>query len=502
MLDLPAGLAMDKSGNIYLADENKCRIYKTTPSGITTIIAGNGKNGYTGDGGQATDATFNEPMGVAIDASGNIYVADMGNERIRKINTAGIITTIAGSSPTPGIGGFSGDGGPAIAAQLSQPMAVLADKAGNVYIGDAGNRRIRKINTSGIISTYTNAINAPTCLVFDASENMYVAGYYSNRVYKITPAGKVSVVAGNGYKGGSDFFGGGYNGDNIPATDAQLDAPLGVAVDDGGNVYITEEMNYRVRKVDPSGIITTICGTGAKSNSGDSGPAPLATLSYPFGITVDSSGNNIYVSDYTSTRVRKIDNSDRFPYFTNGKNQSLNFCHDSTPINSIIRIADMDMGGGLMWSVISKPLHGRLDTSYTATSTGGTITPSGMTYIADSSYSGSDTFTVTISDGTKSDTTTVTMFCAPVAVEKATTTVNEISISPNPSNGKFSFKFSSDTNEDVAIILRNMMGETLKELVVKSNQQTDLSLNVASGLYLISAKTGTSYYTRQVIINN
>ncbi|MCW3121812.1 MAG: hypothetical protein JWQ38_1304 [Flavipsychrobacter sp.] len=497
----PSGMAIDISGNIYIADKNKSVVIKVTPSGIVTNIAGTGVAGFSGDGGPATNATFRGPMGVAIDASGNIYVADMVNERVRKIDPTGIITTIAGSSTMPDWGGYSGDGGPATAAELRNPCAVLVDKAGNIYIGDAGNDRIRKINSSGIISTYNSKINGPISLVFDASENMYVAGYYSNKVYKINPSGKTVIIAGNGYSGGSSFTQGGYNGDGMQATDAWLNAPCGVAVDDNGNVYITDESNYRVRKINKSGIISTICGAGAKANTGDGGPAPLANIAWPFGIAVNKSGTTIYVGDHLSGVVRVIDDLDRFPYFTHGKSQTVNFCLESTVINPFLAINDLDTGKALTWTLISRPNHGYVATSYAQASTGSTITPSGFVYIRGRGYAGNDTIVMAVTDGIKSDTSSLYISCdTTLEIKNQTITNSQINIFPNPSNGNFNVTVNDATNESVTIIVTNLFGQKIKELTSVANQPTEITLNMPSGIYVVSVITKEWKSDQRIII--
>ena len=217
-------MAVDASGNLYIADTGNNRIRKVSATGIITTVAGNGSAGYSGDGGPATSAQLDGPEGVAVDGSGNLYIADTCNNRIRKVSATGIITTVAGN----GSAGYSGDGGPATSAQLSLPAGVAVDGSGNLYIADSGNNRIRKVSATGIITT----------------------------------------VAGNGSPG--------YSGDGGPATSAQLNQPAGVAVDASGNLYIADSSNNRIRKVSATGIITTVAGNGFDGYSGDGGPATSA----------------------------------------------------------------------------------------------------------------------------------------------------------------------------------------------------------------------------------
>ena len=258
-LSLPAGIALDALGNLFIADSMSQRIRKISASGTITTVAGSAASfgivsppGFSGDGGPATSAQLNEPEGVAVDAAGNLFIADTGNHRIRKVSAGGIITTVAGYSQ-----GFSGDGGPALAAQLSGPASVAVDASGNLFIADLGNLRIRKVSTAGIITT----------------------------------------VAGNGTWGSS--------GDGRPATSAELSLGFacGIAADSFGNLFLSDYGNSLIRKVSAAGIITTVAGNGLPGFSGDGGPAASASLQTPEGITLDAAGN-LFVAD--SVRIRKV----------------------------------------------------------------------------------------------------------------------------------------------------------------------------------------------------
>ena len=251
----PGGLAMDSSGNIYIADTNNYRIRKVTASTeIITTVAGNGTSGYSGDGGAATSAELSYPEKVAVDGSGNIYIADYYNERIRKVTAStGIITTVAGN----GTAGYSGDGGPATSAELSSPAGVALDSSGNIYIADLSNSRIRKVTVStGIITT----------------------------------------VAGNGTSG--------YSGDGGPATSAELFFPFSVETDSGNNLYIADFDNCRIRLVTvASGTISTAAGDGTCGYGGDGGTAIGAELNSPTGVRM-SVGGNLYIPDTYNNRTR------------------------------------------------------------------------------------------------------------------------------------------------------------------------------------------------------
>ena len=252
-LGRPAAVFGDLAGNTYIADAHNHRIRKVDASGIITTVAGNGTAGYSGDGGLATQASLNLPYGISVDNLGNIYIADQLNHRIRKVDTSGIITTVAGN----GTAGYSGDGGPATAAGLNQPWDVYVDGSGEVYVADRLNHRIRKVDTSGIITT----------------------------------------VAGNGTAG--------YSGDGVAATAASLKSPLGLLVDAQGILFIADDNNQRIRKVDLSGIITTVAGNDSRGYSGDGMLSTETSLNSPHDVYVDQVGN-IFIADTDNDRIRKV----------------------------------------------------------------------------------------------------------------------------------------------------------------------------------------------------
>ncbi len=276
-----------------LATVNICN----AQNGIITNLAGNGFNGWNGDGGPATTAQIGTPSGMNFDNAGNLYYADNYNCVVRKISTSGIITTVAGS----GTGGYSGDGGPATAAKL-HPKDVALDASGNIYVADDNNNVVRKISTSGIITTFAGngssgnsgdggpATAAQTgrvvAVATDATGNVYLSGYNSNVVRKVNTSGIITTVAGNGT--------GGYSGDGGPATAATLLNPFGIVVDALSNLYIVDESNYRVRKVNASGMISTIAGNGTIGFSGDGGPATAAQLRYPYFPVISNTGRYLH----------------------------------------------------------------------------------------------------------------------------------------------------------------------------------------------------------------
>jgi uncharacterized protein (TIGR03437 family) len=315
----PFGLAFDGGGNLYIAADGV--IFEVTPAGAISTIAGGGVVGPTlGDGGPATKATLSQAIGIAVDGAGNVYVADSQNNRIRKISTGGTITTVAGPGSTSGI---LGDGGQATSATLSGPADVAVDSAGNIYVADTGHDRVRKISGDGTINTVAGngsafdptfsgftgdggqatdaVIGEPEGIALDHGGNLYIADRYHSTVRRVSPTGIISTVAGTGT--------GSYSGDGGLGAIATLNLPQKVAVDAAGNVYIADEQNNRVRLVTPDGKIVTIAGDGSTASSGDGGPATSAGLGRPQGIAVGP-GGKIYVSEGAlspySSRVRVL----------------------------------------------------------------------------------------------------------------------------------------------------------------------------------------------------
>ncbi|MEK4436084.1 NHL domain-containing protein [Paenibacillus sp. FSL K6-2862] len=308
-LNRPCGVALDSSGNLYITDTDNNRVRKVDTSGKISTIAGTGVAGYSGDEGPATSAALNKPCGLAVDSSGNLYISDYNNHRVRKVDMTGKISTIAGKGST----GFSGDGGPATSAELVFPEGLVLDHNGNLYIADYGNHRIRKVDETGKITTVAgremygfsgdggDATSAqlffPTGVALDDEGNLYIADTSNQRIRKVDSSGKITTVAGNDN--------GGFNGDGGAAVEAYLYNPTGVVIDGGGNLFIADSSNQRIRKVDSSGKITTIAGTDLMGYGGDGGPATSAELFTPQGIALDRSGD-LYVADLYNSRIREL----------------------------------------------------------------------------------------------------------------------------------------------------------------------------------------------------
>ncbi|MFH8401442.1 RICIN domain-containing protein [Streptomyces anulatus] len=307
-LNRPYGIAVDSLGTLYFSDYNNHRIRRITTDGKISTIAGSGA-GCSGDNGPAASARLNCPREVAVDGAGTLYVTDAANHRVRKITADGTISTVAGT----GTAGYSGDGGPATAARLNYPLGVTVDSSGVLYISDHSNNRVRKVTADGTISTIAGTgaagfkgddgpavsaqLNRPYALAVNDEGVLFITDGNNHRVRKVTADGTISTVAGTGTAG--------YSGDSGPATSARLNLPLGVVVDSADNLYISDYNNHRVRKVTPDGEITTVAGTGTAGFGGDGGSSPVAQLSNPFGLAVDCV-DTLYIADHLNNRIREI----------------------------------------------------------------------------------------------------------------------------------------------------------------------------------------------------
>jgi hypothetical protein len=316
-MNSPQRIAVDNAGNIYIADQLNNVIRKVTAStGYISTVAGTGTASYSGDGGAATAATLNNPVAIALDTAGNLYITDQLNNRIREVSAAtGIITTVAGN----GSQGYSGDGGAATSAELYTPYYTVVDPAGNLDIVDGYNCRIRRVTISdGVISTIAGTgtcgysgdggaatsaeLNLAGGIAVDNEGNLYIADTDNYRIRKVAySTGLISTVAGDGTSG--------YSGDGAAAASAEIGKVEGIAVDTVGNLYIPDGANHRVRRVDAvSGIITTIAGTGTSGYTGDGGAATKANLKQPYDIAIDGLGA-LYVADLSGEVVRKVTGS-------------------------------------------------------------------------------------------------------------------------------------------------------------------------------------------------
>lgn len=306
-LNAPAAVAIDAQGNIYIADVRNHRIRRVDTNGIITTVAGTGRPGYSGDGGLATNAQLNQPLGIALDSKGNLFIADTLNGRIRMVDAAGIVTTVAGNGSEE----FGGDNGPATEAMFARPVGLAVDTRGHVYVADVFNNRIRKFTVGGKISTVAGdgiggysgdggpavmaQLNRPRDVALDKHGNLYIADMDNHRIRRVGPDGVIVTVAGDGEEG--------YNGDGLLAVEAKLRFPRAVDVDQVGRILIADLGNHRIRRVELDGRIQTVVGNGQDGFSGDGGPATEASIRGPRDVAAGR-GGLLLIADLDNHRIR------------------------------------------------------------------------------------------------------------------------------------------------------------------------------------------------------
>lgn len=398
-LKRPCGVRFDTHGNMFIADNFNHVVRKVTTSGTISTVAGNGVSGFSGNGGPATDATLGAIYGVAADATDNIFFADYANNIVWQVNSAGTIFALAGN----GTAGYSGDGGPAYAAQLARVSDVAVDGSGNIYIADQGNFRIRKVATTGTITTIagtgTNGasgdggpatdaqIGMVTALAADAAGNIYLTS--NKTIRKVSTAGVITTIAG----GGTYVV-----ADGVMATAANFDLLTGIAIDNNGTLYTSVVAWSQVYKIDAAGIVSLVINSPKIAGfSGDGGPALNAKLSRPSGLSVDARGD-LYVADANNNRIRKV-----------------------------------------------------------------TMPPSGLATIRSKIF--------------------------------------EIKTWPNPSDGNFSLKISTATQgQKATVTITNVLGEVVRELTVQPNEDALIQSGLPSGLFNVSVEIGREKQAMTLIV--
>jgi sugar lactone lactonase YvrE len=312
-LNSPKSVAVDAQGNVYIG-EAFSRVRKVTPDGTITTVAGTGTSGFSGEGGPATAAMLTLPTGLAVDDAGTLYIADSYNFRVRKVTRDGIITTVAGTGyvgPVPGMGGYSGDGGPAILARIGRPSGVAVDGKGNLYVADPDNGRVRMVTGDGIIRTVagptvpgeSQALD-PAGVALDRAGNLFIADNAAGVIRKLAVDGTMSKVAGRGFPPGD-------SGNCTPALSAAFRQALSIAVDGRGDVYFADAAEDKVRMINTKGLFVNIAGSGthgafgAVGAVGDGGPATAAALGGPPSVAVDSQGN-LFIADEANFRIREV----------------------------------------------------------------------------------------------------------------------------------------------------------------------------------------------------
>ena len=474
-LNNPADILMDSHGNLIVSEYQSHVIRKIDGSGIITTIAGTGAAGYSGDGGPATAATLNGPCGIAITHTGELYFCDYGNSVIRKIDTAGLITTIAGNGSL----GYSGDGGPATAARLN-PTRIAVRSTGAYYIADYHNNCIRMVNTSGIISTVAGngtvgysgdggpataaQIYQATSVVVDQFGNLYICDQYNQCIRKVNTSGVISTIAGNGTLG--------YSGDGGPATAATFHYPSNVNVDFKGNIYISDAYNNAVRMVDPGGYISTIAGNGSAGYSGDGGPATAARLNEPWSVTFGC--QTLFIADALNNVVRKVD-----------------FDLGTPPINGDTTVT---VGATITLNIPASGGYWSSSSSSVATVGSGTGIVTGLT-------PGSDTISYTTICGTS--TYVITVLGTASVQNVGTETL--FSIAPNPSKGELTISATipgSSTSHELNLDIFDMTGRKVySEFFSMENGTVDRKINLdnsfPNGLYIIRLRTDKIISTMQ-----
>ena len=466
-LNTPSDLIYDASGNLYVTDFYNNVIRKIDRYGIITVFAGNGTGSYTGDGFPATAAGLNHPCAMLFDHYGEMILSDNGNNVIRKIDTLGIITTIAGN----GTSGSFGDGGPATNAQFHTPNRMSYDMDGNIYVADYGNHKIRKISTTGIISTVAGTgypgfnsdgiaatlaqISQPTDVVFDHAGNMYICDQLNQRIRKVDSLGIISTVAGNG--------GFGSTGDGGMATDATFSYASSIFIDDFGNIIITDSYGNSVRKVDTLGYISTIVGNGTAGYFGDGGPATDAELQMTWYARTDKCGNMV-IADAGNGVIRKVNYFSILPPIVGPS---------SVSTDSTIILTNAVPGGS--WSATPS-------SSATIDSATGVLT-------ASAEASGIIIVNYTGDCGTATDTITIVP-----ALSTETVVNNDLTMSlvPNPSKGIFSITGIMDVaiSNNLSVIISDVEGQVYaqKEMVIYDRSFTlpvDIGEDTPAGLYFV-----------------
>jgi trimeric autotransporter adhesin len=409
----PLGIGLKSDGSVVIAEGFNNAIRWVDRAGIIHTICGNGTAGYAGDGGPATAALINGPYGLYIDNADQVFIADDGNNLVRKIDFFGTINTVGGLTAT---GGYFTDGHPATATYINSPIAVTEDDSANLYVIELG-YYVMKIDTFGILHGFAgNGIMGGTGdggpataaelsfargIAADPAGNIYITDFGTHRIRKVDPAGIITTIAGTGVSG--------YSGDGGAATAAEFGDLAGVVINTAGELLIADGSNNCIRKIDTRGVITTIVGVGGLHSygySGDGGPATAALLHSPWGVALDCA-NNLYFTDELNNVVRRVQ-LNHAPAFAGGAVQTTMACAGvSKDITTLLAVNDPDSMNTETWSLLAAPAHGTATAGYVTNSTGSTVTPTGLTYMATAGYYGMDTFRVAITDCEFTDSVTI-----------------------------------------------------------------------------------------------
>ncbi len=493
----PEDLACDNLGNTYFSDPGNNRIRKIDNNGIISTIAGTGTAGYSGDGSAATSAQINNPIGIVIDTIGNIYFVDYGNNCVRKINSNGVINTIAGT----GSFGFSGDGGPAIAASLYQPQGIALDNLGNVFIADVSNVRIRKVDTSGIITTVAGngsfgfsgdggdatlaqLSEKPYAVEADHSGNLFIADTYNHRIRKVNANGIISTIAGDGTAG--------FSGDGGAATSAQLNNPSNISIDTIGNLYVTDGANNRIRKINTNGIISTIAGNGIAGFSGDSGVAISASIT-PKGTVVSRSGK-IYIADIANNRIRELISCGA-SFIQQPQNATVFTTH-----NGIFVVSTSALAPTYQWQVNMGTGWVNLNNAGTYNGTNSDSLQINGAIIGMNNY---HFRCVIVYNSSCSDTTNDAILTVllntglhPILL------LGSINIYPNPAQDELTIELNSNMSDDLRIELNNTLGKRIQSEQISGRAKILISLkNIDTGIYFLRISNQTESILRRIVVS-
>jgi len=531
----PSGVTVDDSGNVYVADSYNYMIRKITPGGLVTTLAGSGFPGSTN--GQGTAASFNFPTGVVVDASGNVYVTDSGNNEIRKITPGGLVTVFAGSTTS---GHSDGQGS---SASFNNPRDIVIDEAGSLYVADTNNDIIRKITSTGLVSTIlagtfwstdgqgiAASLSGPKGVAIDGSGNVYVADYLNNEIRKITSGGFVSTLAGSTIPGSTDGIG----------AAASFDGPTGVAVDVSGNVYVADAGNNKIRKITPgglvstlvgisspqavavdasgnvyvsdgniirkitpSGLVSTFAGSGAYGNS--NGQVPAASFFEPQGLAVDTFGN-VYVADNYNNDIRKISPGGFVSllagsfYSANGNADAQGtYASFSYPVgiavddsgnvyvadsgnNEIRKITPGGLVSTLAGSLTSGSVNGKGSSASFNNPSGVAVDASGNVYVADAGNN-------EIRKITTGSTNTAT-------INHINTSF--ISVYPNPAKDLLNINLSKSVNGTLSIL--DIQGSLVLAQPVNGKQVQLSTASLQNGIYVLNVVSDNASYVTRIVI--
>jgi hypothetical protein len=479
----PGALATDNNGNLYICDASQNVVRKVDASGIITTVAGNGTAGNTGDGGQATAATLNSPKGIYMDNAGNLFISNTGSHTIRKVNSSGIISTIAG---TAGAQGSTGDGGPAAAAKVNAPMGLCVDAEGNIYIADQGNNKVRKIDrsTSAITTIAGNgsAINSgdgglaveakvitPGCVAVDNSGNLYITDALNSVRKVVLSTGIISTVAGTDIAG--------YTGDGEQATAAKLNTITQMAFDGSSMLYIADQQNQRIRQINLlTGIITSVAGTGTSGFSGEGGPAITANISSPAGVACDEIGN-VYFSDLNN-KIRVMSSKGGIKISLAGPS----FVKAGTPVTFT---ASAYFTGSV---------------SYQWQKNGVNVGNGGITYTNPNAMNGDVYKCILIVTPLCGDVYNDTSNSVTISTDVILNGQSAVALFPNPASETITVAGINFNNDEVVIGMYNQVGQLMlsRTVTVKNNEFKE-QINMqsfATGTYVISVKDATNTATR------